>query len=158
MVAVLDELELTELACSHRRALPGRGRRDPGRDRGPDAGSPPPGPWSNTPAWHPARRKSGTFTGRARLTGAGRPLLRAAAWRAVWGCLQDQPGVRRPLPAPDHPRDQQAQAHPGPDRVAAAILRQLHAVVTHRPGLGPRRRRPRHPTTGGGCRITRSVA
>ena len=32
---------------------------------------------------------SGTFTGRARLTGAGRPGLRVAAWRAVWGCLQN---------------------------------------------------------------------
>jgi transposase len=36
----------------------------------------------------PRERKSGTFTGRARVTGAGRPQLRVAAWRAVWGCLQ----------------------------------------------------------------------
>ena len=36
----------------------------------------------------PRERMSGTFTGRARLTGAGRPRLRVAAWRAVWGCLQ----------------------------------------------------------------------
>lgn len=37
----------------------------------------------------PRERMSGAFTGRARLTGAGRPELRAAAWRAVWGCLQN---------------------------------------------------------------------
>ncbi len=36
----------------------------------------------------PRERMSGTFTGKARLTGAGRPALRTAAWRAVWGCLQ----------------------------------------------------------------------
>ena len=36
----------------------------------------------------PRERMSGTFTGKARLTGAGRPRLRVAAWRAVWGCLQ----------------------------------------------------------------------
>jgi transposase len=29
------------------------------------------------------------FTGRARLTGAGRPGLRLAAWRTTWGCLQN---------------------------------------------------------------------
>ncbi len=32
----------------------------------------------------PRQRLSGTFAGRARLSGAGRPHLRAAAWRAVW--------------------------------------------------------------------------
>jgi transposase len=34
----------------------------------------------------PRERMSGTFAGRARLSGAGRPRLRVAAWRAVWGC------------------------------------------------------------------------
>jgi len=33
----------------------------------------------------PRERMSDTFTGRARLTGAGRPGLRTATWRAVWG-------------------------------------------------------------------------
>jgi len=36
----------------------------------------------------PRERNSGTFTGRARVSGAGRPQLQVAAWRAVWGCLQ----------------------------------------------------------------------
>ena len=35
----------------------------------------------------PRERLSGTFTGKARLSGAGRPGLRTAAWRAVCGCL-----------------------------------------------------------------------
>jgi len=37
----------------------------------------------------PRERLSGTFAGRARLCGAGRPRLRVAAWRAVRGCLQN---------------------------------------------------------------------
>ena len=36
----------------------------------------------------PREKKSGTFTGRTKLTGQGRPKLRLAAWRAVWGALQ----------------------------------------------------------------------
>jgi transposase len=33
----------------------------------------------------PREKLSGAFTGRTRLTGQGRPGLRLAAWRAVWG-------------------------------------------------------------------------
>ena len=33
----------------------------------------------------PREKLSGTFIGRTKLTGAGRPGLRLAAWRAVWG-------------------------------------------------------------------------
>jgi hypothetical protein len=37
----------------------------------------------------PRERKSGTFAGKGRLSGAGRPRLPVAAWRAVWDCLQN---------------------------------------------------------------------
>ncbi|MFQ6396165.1 transposase [Nocardia sp. KC 131] len=33
----------------------------------------------------PREKLSGAFTGRTKLTGQGRPALRLAAWRAVWG-------------------------------------------------------------------------
>jgi transposase len=36
----------------------------------------------------PREKLSGTFTGRTKLTGQGRPGLGLAAWRAVWGALQ----------------------------------------------------------------------
>jgi transposase len=36
----------------------------------------------------PRQKESGTFTGKTKLTGQGRPKLRLAAWRAVWGALQ----------------------------------------------------------------------
>jgi transposase len=77
----------------------------------------------------PRERISGTFTGRARLTGAGRPALRAAAWRAVWGCLQTNrvyANRYRHLTTRDKNRLSATQAQ---TVVAAALLRQLYAVV-----------------------------
>lgn len=82
-------------------------------------------------------RKSGTFTGRARVTGAGRPLLRAAAWRAVWGCLQTNrvyAARYRHLTTRDTNKLTPTQAQTA---VAAAILRQLHYVITHRQAWDP---------------------
>ena len=83
----------------------------------------------------PRERMSGTFTGRARLTGAGRPGLRVAAWRAVWGCLQTNrvyAARYRHLTTRETNKLKPTQAQ---TVVAAAILRQLYAVVTTgRPG------------------------
>ncbi|MFI5895677.1 IS110 family transposase [Actinoplanes sp. NPDC051513] len=78
----------------------------------------------------PREKLSGTFIGRTRLTGQGRPGLRLAAWRTVWGAQRANPVYAARF---THltTRDQnkltvtQAQAV-----IAAAILRQLHAVIT----------------------------
>lgn len=91
----------------------------------------------------PRERMSGTFTGRARLTGAGRPGLRVAAWRAVWGCLQTNKVYAaryRQLTG----RAQQAHPHPGADR--GRRRDPAPAVRRRRPraGVGPGHRRPRH--------------
>jgi transposase len=78
----------------------------------------------------PREKLSGAFTGRTRLTGQGRPGLRLAAWRAVWGAQRANP-VYRARYAHLTTREQnkltptQAQTI-----IAAAILRQLHAVIT----------------------------
>ena len=85
----------------------------------------------------PRERKSGTFTGRARVTGAGRPLLRAAAWRAVWGCLQTNrvyAARYRHLTTRETNKLKPTQAQTA---VAGAILRQLHYVITHRQAWDP---------------------
>ena len=42
----------------------------------------------------PREKLSGTFTGRTKLTGQGRPGLRLAAWRAVWGAQRSNPVYR----------------------------------------------------------------
>ena len=92
----------------------------------------------------PRERMSGTFTGEARLTGAGRPRLRVAAWRAVWGCLQTNrvyAARYRHLTTRETNRLKPTQAQTA---VAAAILRQLYAVVVHQQAWDPSRRRPRH--------------
>ena len=75
---------------------------------------------------------SGTFAGKTRLSGAGRPRLRVAAWRAVWGCLQNNRVYAtryRYLTSRQTNRLKPTQAQTA---VAGAILRQLHYVITHR--------------------------
>lgn len=85
----------------------------------------------------PRERMSGTFVGRARLSGAGRPGLRVAAWRAVWGALHNNPVYAeryRHLTTREANRLKPTQAQ---TVVAAAILRQLHAVVVTRTAWDP---------------------
>jgi transposase len=85
----------------------------------------------------PRERKSGTFPGRARVTGAGRPQLRVAAWRAVWGCLQTNrvyAARYRHLTSREHNRLTPTQAQTA---VAGAILRQLYAVVNQHRAWDP---------------------
>ena len=85
----------------------------------------------------PRERMSGKFTGKARLTGAGRPGLRAAAWRAVWGALHNNTVYAeryRHLTTRPENRLKPTQAQ---SIIAAAILRQLHVVVTTRTAWDP---------------------
>jgi transposase len=43
----------------------------------------------------PRENLSGAFTGRTKLTGHGRPALRLAPWRAVWGASAQSPSTGR---------------------------------------------------------------
>ena len=129
MTAVLDELGLTSLVTLDHRDLRHRRGGDPGRD------------WWPAPVRHrsrplkhaglaPREKLSGEFTGRTRLTGQGRPGLRLAAWRAVWGGQRANPvyGARyQYLTSREHNKLTPTQAQ---TVIAAAIMRQLHAVIT----------------------------
>ena len=78
----------------------------------------------------PREKLSGAFTGRTRLTGQGRPGLRLAAWRAVWGAQRANPVYRaryQHLTTREHNKLTPTQAQ---TVIAAAILRHLHAVIT----------------------------
>jgi transposase len=78
----------------------------------------------------PREKLSGAFTGRTRLTGQGRPGLRLAAWRAVWGAQRANPVYRaryQHLTSRDQNKLTPTQAQ---TIIAAAILRHLHAVIT----------------------------
>ena len=158
MLAVLDELGLTDLVTSITGLSAGRRRGDPGRDRRPatvrhrpGAGQTRrPGPAGET-VRHLHRPDQAHRAGPARAT--ARRLARGL------GSPTRQPGLRRPLPAPDQPRAQQAHPDPGPDRHRrrdpAAPARRHH----HRPSLGPRHRHPRHPAAGTTAgRLTQSAA
>jgi len=78
----------------------------------------------------PREKQSGAFTGRTKLTGQGRPALRLAAWRAVWGAQHGNPVYRaryQHLTSREQNKLTPTQAQ---TVIAAAILRQLHAVIT----------------------------
>jgi transposase len=96
----------------------------------------------------PREKLSGTFVGRTKLTGQGRPALRLAAWRAVWGIQAHNPVYAARYQhlttrLVNRLRPTQAQIV-----IAAAILRQLHAVITTGkrwdPDIATHGTRPRH--------------
>lgn len=78
----------------------------------------------------PRENSSGTYAGRTTISGRGRPLLRVAAWRAVWGALPHNPVLAARhahlTGRTDNPlSDAQARV-----AVAGSLLRQLFVVVT----------------------------
>ena len=78
----------------------------------------------------PREKISGSYAGRTKMTGQGRPGLRLAAWRAVWGAQRSNPGLAaryQHLTTREHNKLTPTQAQAA---VAAALLRHLHAVVT----------------------------
>ena len=150
MVAVLDDLQLTELACSILGLSPVGAAAILA-----ETGDLHRFTSSRAVVKHaglaPRERMSGTFAGRARLTGAGRPHLRTAAWRAVWGAVKTNPVYAaryRHLTTRETNKLKPTQAQ---TVLAGAILRQLHAIITTGqawdPDLATRgtRRRPTTP-------------
>jgi transposase len=129
MTAVLDELELTDLVTSiHGISAVGAAAilaetGDPTRFLTARA-------MVKHAGLAPREKLSGTYTGRTKLTGQGRPRLRVAAWRAVWGALQTNTVYAaryRHLTTRETNKLKPTQAQ---TVIAAAILRHLHAVVT----------------------------
>src|SRR4051794_33622301 len=129
MVAVLDELELTALVTS----ITGISAVGAATILA-ETGDPNRFATARALVKHaglaPREKLSGTFTGRTKLTGQGRPRLRVAAWRTVWGAQRANPvyGARyRHLTAREHNKLKPTQAQ---TVIAAAILRHVYAVVT----------------------------
>ena len=129
MTGVLDELELTELVTS----IPGLSAVGATAILA-ETGNPARFATARALVKHaglaPRENTSGKFTGRTKLTGQGRPRLRVAAWRAVWGAQRANPiyaARYRHLTSREHNRLSPTQAQ---SVIAAAILRHLHAVIT----------------------------
>src|SRR5947207_2375057 len=64
----------------------------------------------------PREKLSGTFKGRTKLTGQGRPSLRLAAWRAVWGAQRANPVYAARFTHLTTREQQQTHHHPSPSR------------------------------------------
>jgi hypothetical protein len=78
----------------------------------------------------PREKLSGTFKGRTKLTGQGRPGLRLAAWRAVWGAQRANPVYAARFSHLTTRETNKLKVPQAQAVIAAAILRHLHAVVT----------------------------
>ncbi|MDN5920806.1 MAG: transposase [Pseudonocardia sp.] len=136
MLAVLDALELSELVTT----IPGVSAvgaaailaetGDPDRYDCARA-------WVKHAGLCPRDNESGTFAGTTTISRRGRPGLRTAAWRAVWGalrhnCVYAAKYAHLTGRAENPLRDGQARA-----AIAAALLRQLFIVVTRRVAWDP---------------------
>jgi len=129
MTGVLDELKLTELVTS----IPGLSAAGAAAILA-QTGDPSRFATARALVKHaglaPREKLSGTFTGRTKLTGQGRPGLRLAAWRAVWGT---QRGNAVYAARYQHLITREANKLTPTQAqtvIAAAILRQLYAVIT----------------------------
>jgi transposase len=131
MVAVLDELEFTDLVAT----IPGVSPVSSAAILA-ESGDPTRFARGRAVVKHaglaPRECLSGKYAGRTRLSGRGRPGLRTAAWRAAWGAVRGNPVYAAKythLTTREKNRLKPGQAQAV---IAAAILRQLHAVITRR--------------------------
>jgi transposase len=129
MTTVLDELGLTELATSIHGLSPVGAAAILA-----ETGDPTRFTTARALVKHaglaPRENKSGTFTGKSKLTGQGRPKLRLAAWRAVWGALQTNTVYAARYRHLTTRETNKLTATQAQSVIAAAILRHLHAVIT----------------------------
>jgi transposase len=129
MRSVLDELQLTELVTS----IPGVSPVGAAAVLA-ETGDPKRFTSARAVVKHaglaPRQKLSGTFVGRTKLSGQGRPRLRLAAWRVVWAVLHTNTVYAaryRHLTSREKNKLTPTQAQ---SVIAAAVLRQLHAVIT----------------------------
>jgi transposase len=129
MTTVLDELSLTELATSIHGLSPVGAAAILA-----ETGDPTRFTTARALVKHaglaPREKKSGTFSGKSKLTGQGRPKLRLAAWRAVWGALQTNTVYAARYRHLTTRETNKLTATQAQSVIAAAILRHLHAVIT----------------------------
>lgn len=136
MLAVLDALGLTELVSTIDGLSP-VGAAAILAEAGDPARFDCARTWVKHAGLCPRANESGTFAGATKVSGRGRPALRTAAWRAVWGALRHNAvytaRYHHLTGRPDNPlKAGQARA-----AIAGALLRQLFIVVTRRVAWDP---------------------
>jgi transposase len=129
MTGVLDELKLTELATS----IPGLSPVGAAAILA-ETGDPNRFATARALVKHaglaPREKLSGTFVGRTKLSGQGRPVVRLAAWRAVWGTQRGNTVYAARYEHLTTRETNELTATQAQTIVAAAILGQLHAIIT----------------------------
>ena len=85
----------------------------------------------------PRENSSGTYAGKTTISGRGRPLLRVAAWRAVWGALPHNPVLAARHAHLTGRATNPLTATQARIAVAGSLLRQLFVVVTTRTAWNP---------------------
>jgi transposase len=129
MVAMLDQLRLTELVTS----IPGLSAVGAATILA-ETGDPTRFSSARALVKHaglcPRDNASGSYQGKTGISGRGRPELRLAAWRAVWGALHHNPVLAaRHAHLVGRP-ERRLTATQARIAVAGSLLRQLHAVIT----------------------------
>jgi transposase len=80
----------------------------------------------------PTRQRLRRLAGKTTISGRGRPLLRLAAWRAVWGALPHNPVFAARYTHLTNRQTNRLSDTQARTAVAAALLRQLWVVCVHR--------------------------
>lgn len=86
---------------------------------------------------NPVENTSATFRGTTRVSHRGRPGLRVAAWRAVWGALPHNPVLHQRYTHLTSRASDQLTAGQARSACAATLLRWLYAIVTRRRAFDP---------------------
>ncbi|MGH3442696.1 MAG: transposase [Nitriliruptorales bacterium] len=92
----------------------------------------------------PRDNRSGKFAGTTSISGRGRPALRLAAWRAVWGALPNNVVLAARHEHLTNRKHNRLTGNQARAAVAGSLLRQLHAVVTRREPWNPEIAAGRH--------------
>jgi transposase len=136
MVAVLDDLGLRELVTTIAGLTPAGAAAilaetgDPARFASPRS-------LARHAGLCPRDNASGGSQGKTSISGRGRPALRLAAWRAVWAALPDNPVMAARFAHLTTREDNRLARQQARTACAAALLRQIHVVVTRRVSWDP---------------------
>jgi transposase len=80
----------------------------------------------------PSENSSGNHAGQAAISRRGRPALRLAAWRAVWSALRHNAVYAARYAGLTGRADGQLTDQQARTAIAAALIRQVHAIITRR--------------------------